>query len=121
MMCHCKKSLTQPNAWIIVLLATTTGSLIVTAIRLYAIISSVKTVSTHASDLILIAITAATGEASYTKGVTRKPDLFTAAQDIYYILNQTHVMFSSTNMTMTFIKVMTAIDKLATVLGELRG
>jgi hypothetical protein len=110
----------EPTTWIIILLFTTTASIIVTGIQLFAIISSAQTASTHASDLILIAITAATGEAPYTKGIIRRPDLFTAAQDIYYILNQTHVMFSATNMTMTFIKVMTAIDKLATVLGELR-
>jgi hypothetical protein len=73
----------------------------------------------HASNLIVVATSALTGEVQYTEVVTRKPDLFTAAQDVYYILDQTHLMFSSTNMTMTFIKVMTAIDKLATVLGEL--
>jgi hypothetical protein len=89
-------------------------------VLLYNITSAVKTTSTHASNLIIIATTALTGEAPYTEDIIRKPDLFTAAQDVYYILDQTHLLFSATNMTTTFIKVMTAIDKLATVLGELR-
>jgi hypothetical protein len=103
----------------IILLATTTVSIIWTVITLFEVITAVKTTTTHASDLILVAKNAVTGEAPYTKGVIRRPDLFTAAQDIYYILNQTHVMLSSTDVTTTFTKVMTAIDKLATVLGEL--
>jgi hypothetical protein len=101
-------------------LITTTLAIIFTVLKVHDITMMVKTTSTHASNLIVIATTALTGEAQYTEKIVRKPDLFTAAQDVYYILDQTHLMFSATNMTMTFIKVMTAIDKLATVLGELR-